>query len=384
MNPRPAPRPVTELTDIYGMRIIVRASLDVLIKDGVVENEFRVLRAIPTFQYLIKRGARVIILTHVGRDPENSTLPLIPALKKHIPVEHTSGLVGEVVYGKVAHMKEGSALLLENLRSIPGEESNNHEFARALASLGDFYVNDAFAVSHRAHASIVGIPKFLPNFAGITFMEEYEGLKRALTPEHPALFILGGAKFETKAPLIERYAEAYDTVALGGALANDFLKGRGFEVGASLVSDVDLSKNPLVHRENIIVPYDVVTEGPNGKRQIVVNEVAKDEKILDIGLGSVSALAPHITNAKTILWNGPLGYYEGGYDSATKECAKLIAESGAFSIVGGGDTVAAIESLGISEKFGFLSTAGGAMLEFLEKGTLPGIEALTAPRHHFI
>lgn len=360
------------------MRVLVRTSLDVPIKDGVVENEFRVLRAIPTLSYLIEKGARVIILTHVGRDPENSTLPLLPVLKKHIPVEHVGTVIGDEVMAKVAHMKEGTAVLLGNLRSLPGEEANDDEFAQTLASYGNFYVNDAFAVSHRAHASIVGIPKFLPNFAGVTFMEELGGLRKALTPEHPALFILGGAKFETKAPLIERYAESYDTVALGGALANDFLKGRGLEVGTSLVSDVDLSANPLVNRENIIVPYDVVVKSERGERQIAATDVAKDEKILDIGMGSVSALEPHIKDAKTILWNGPLGYYEGGYDAATKACARLIAGSDAFSIVGGGDTVAAIESLGLSEKFGFLSTAGGAMLEFLEKGTLPGIDALTS------
>ncbi len=372
----PTLRSVEELTDIFGMRVLVRVSLDVPIKDGVVTNDFRVIRAIPTIKYLIERGARVIILTHVGRDPKNTTLPLLASLEKYIPVTYVGGVIGEEVLGKIAHMKEGSAILLENVRSHKEEELNDEKFAQTLASYADFFVNDAFAVSHRAHASIVGISKFLPSFAGITFMEEFNGLQKALSPEHPSLFILGGAKFETKAPLIEAYAHSYTNAFIGGALANDFLKGKGYEVGESLLSDVDLSQSPLIKKDNILFPTDVVAVKGDTSRQASVEDVAKDEKILDVGLQSVEMLAPYIKSAKTILWNGPLGNYEGGYDGATKACAKLIAESDAFSIVGGGDTVAAIESLGLSDSFGFISTAGGAMLEFLEKRTLPGIDAL--------
>ena len=367
------PRTIKELTDIYGMRVIVRASLDVPIKDGIVQNEFRIKRTIPTISYLIEKGARVIILTHIGRDPKNSTKPLMSVLEKYIPVEYVNGIIGNEVYGKIAHMKEGSALLLENLRSLQGEEANDDVLSKTLASYADFYVNDAFAVSHRAHASIVGISSYIPGFAGLTFAEEVEHLSRVLTPNHPALFILGGAKFETKQPLIERYASEYDHLALGGALANDFLKARGLPVGKSLVSPVDLSTNPLIHKENILVPTDVVLED---RREVMVGEVGSEDRIFDIGSQSVNTLAPLIGNAKTILWNGPLGYYEGGFDEATKAVAKLISESNAFSVIGGGDTVAAIESLGLEDKFGFLSTAGGAMLEFLEKGTLPGIDSL--------
>ncbi len=369
-------RSVEELTDIFGMRVLVRVSMDVPIKDGVVQNDFRIVRAIPTISHLIKRGARVIILAHVGRDPKNTTLPLLVPIQKYIPTSYVNGVVGEEVLGRIAHMKEGSAILLENVRSKKEEEQNDDTFAKTLASYADFYVNDAFAVSHRAHASIVGIPKYLPSFAGITFIEEYNALTKALSPEHPSLFILGGAKFETKAPLIEAYSHSYTHSFIGGALANDFLKGKGHEVGESLLSDVDLSASPLLTRENILFPTDVLAVKGNISREVSVAEVAKDEKILDVGLQSIEMLAPYIRNAKTILWNGPLGNYEGGYDKATKACAELIAKSAAFSIVGGGDTVAAIESLGLSDSFGFISTAGGAMLEFLEKRTLPGIEAL--------
>lgn len=369
-------RSIEDISDIYGMRILLRTSLDVPMDHGAPTDHFRVRRAIPTIEYLLKKGARVILLTHVGRDPKNSTLPLLPVLQKYIPVRHVNGVVGELVYGSVAHMKEGTALLLENLRSFKEEEENDLGFAQTLASYADFYVNDAFAVSHREHASIVGIPKFLPSFAGITFMEEYRELSKAFTPEAPSLFILGGAKFETKEPLIEEYSKHFSHIFIGGALANDFLKGKGYEVGESLLSSVDLTNNPLLEKENILLPIDVVVGGAENIHEVLSEHVCADEKILDVGPRSVELLAPHIAEAKTILWNGPLGNYETGFDAATKECARLVAASAAYSVVGGGDTITAIESLGLEDSFGFLSTAGGAMLEFLEKRTLPGIESL--------
>ncbi len=367
---------LTDMPKLDGARVIVRASLDVPIKAGVVRNHFRVVRAVPTIAQLIEKGARVIILTHVGRNPKNSTFPLLDALKKHILVAYVQGVVGEEVLGRITHMKEGSALLLENVRSCPEEEDNNDDFAKTLASYADYYVNDAFAVSHRAHASIVGIPKYIPGFAGSTFMEEYTELKKALTPQHPSLFILGGEKYETKAPLIEAYSNEYTHSFIGGALANDFLKGKGYEVGESRISPISLQNSPILKKKNVLLPVDVIAVKGGNSREVMSDAVLPDEKILDVGSKTIDLLAPYIKDAKTILWNGPLGNYEDGYDTATKACAKLIAESGAFSVVGGGDTIAAIESLGLSDSFGFLSTAGGAMLEFLEKRTLPGIEAL--------
>lgn len=367
---------LTDIAITHGMRVIVRSSLDVPITDGVVTNDFRITQALPTINFLLERGARVILMTHVGRDPENTTLPIFNALKDRLPVRHIEAVMGDAVTNAIDALPPGEVLLLGNLRMHREEEVGDVQFAETLASYGDLYVNDAFAVSHRPHASIVGITEYIPACAGITFAAEYENLARALNPEHPAVFILGGAKFETKAPLIERYAHTYDTVMLGGALANDFLKGRGCEVGTSLVSNVDLSSSPLITKENILVPVDVVVWSERGVRTVAVTDVQPDESILDIGPTSLEALAPHVRAAKTILWNGPLGYYEGGFDAATKACAQLVSESDAFSIVGGGDTVASIEALGLSDTFGFLSTAGGAMLEFLEKGTLPGIDAL--------
>jgi phosphoglycerate kinase len=371
---------ITEATDLRGKCVFVRVSLDVPIEHGVVTNEFRIKKALPTIEFLVQAGARVILATHVGREPENTTAPIFEALKKYVSLTHVEAVLGKRVESAVAALTDGGVLLLGNLRAHREEEVNDLAFAETLAGYAEYYVNDAFAVSHRAHASIVGVPTFIPGYAGITFAEEYTHLSRALTPEHPAVFILGGAKFETKAPLIERYADAYDTVALGGALANDFLKGHGFEVGTSLVSPVDLSQSPLIHKQNIMVPVDVVVKSERGVRSALVTDVMSDEAILDIGMGTIDALAPFIKDAKTILWNGPLGYYEGGCSAATEACARLIAESDGFSVVGGGDTVASIESLGLGDQFGFLSTAGGAMLEFLEKGTLPGIDVLKKMR----
>jgi phosphoglycerate kinase len=354
----------------------VRASLDVPIENGAVTNEFRIKKALPTIKILSERGARVIVMTHVGRDKANVTEPIFNTLTKYITLTHIEGVIGPGVERKIDSLKDGEVLLLGNLRAYEEEEQNDKAFAKTLASYADYYVNDAFAVSHRAHASIVGIPTHIPGCAGVTFEEEYTNLSRALTPEHPALFILGGAKFETKQPLIERYADLYDHVFVGGAIANDLIKAKGYEVGESLLSPVELSGTPLMRRENVLTPTDVVVGGGRGTSVVPVDDVRPDEKILDVGITSMEELEPYILNAKTILWNGPLGNYEAGFDAATKSCARVIAESDAFSVVGGGDTVTAIESLGLSDKFDFVSTAGGAMLEFLEKGTLPGIDAL--------
>ncbi len=370
----PLPRSVDMLDNVYGARFLMRVAFDVPIKDGKVVNEFRIQRALPTIIYLIEKGARVILLTHVGRDPKNTTLPILEVLQRYISVKYVDAVVGEKVIGAVTHMKEGTVLLLENLRSHEGEEANDEVFARELATYGNFYVNEAFPVAHRKHASVDALPRLMPNFAGFDFLHEVTELRKALAPAQPSLFILGGAKFETKAPLIEKFVNTYTHTFIGGALANDFLKGKGYEVGTSLVSDQSLAGNSILDDECIMLPQDVIVKG---SRTIAVAEVAADDAILDVGPASLEALQPRIDGAKTILWNGPLGYYEGGFDAATKKCAEYVAASNAYSIVGGGDTEAAIEALGLMDSFGFVSTGGGAMLEFLEKGTLPALEALT-------
>ncbi len=367
---------VMEMPDVQGKYVLVRVPFDVPMEEGVIKSDFRIVRAMPTITHLMLAGAKVVLLTHLGRNPKTTLEALAHALQEYVPVTYVPALKGEVVTNALAKMQEGEVILLENLRSDEGEGKNDSAFAAMLASYGEYYVNDAFSVSHRAHASVVGIPKHLPSFAGVSFMDEYRELAKAFTPETPSLFIIGGSKFETKEPLIDERSDDYTHVFIGGALANDFLKGKGYPVGESLLSDISLKGNALLERENIILPVDVVVLGDEGKREILIEHVAPHEKILDIGPRTMDALAPLIKEAKTILWNGPLGNYEGGFDDATKRCAEMVAESTAHAVVGGGDTVTAIEELNIIDSFGFVSTAGGAMLDFLEHRTLPGIEAL--------
>lgn len=369
------PRSIEDVGDLYGMRVLVRTCLDIPIHDGVAPEHFRLYRAMPTIMYLVERGARVILVTHLGRKKETSSKVLMPLLQKYVPITYCPQVVGETALASITHMKEGSVLLLENIRSNDDEATNDDAFARTLASYADFYVNDAFAVSHRAHASIVGVPRYLPSFAGSTFLEEYDALSTTFLPEQPSLFIIGGAKFETKEPLLNDFSNVYTHTFIGGALANDFLHARGYEVGKSLLCGCDISPE-LARHTRIMLPSEVVVATDGVWRETDVSSVLTHESIVDVGMRSIEKLAPFIREAKTIVWNGPLGNYEMGYDIATKECAKLIAQSSARSIVGGGDTIASIESLDLQDAFGFLSTAGGAMLDFLEKRTLPGIEAL--------
>ena len=362
--------------DLKGTYVIVRSSLNVPIEDGEVVNQFRIARALPTLLHLVGAGARVILMAHVGREQSETLRPVYDILQESLPITWSDDLVGETVREKRDQLKDGQVLMLENLRRDPRETENDDEFAAQLASLGDLYVCDAFAVAHREHASIVGIPKHLPAFAGINFLMEYEELRRTIKPEHPSIFILGGAKFDTKLPLVKKFLNTYDHIFIGGALANDFFKAKGFEVGRSLTSAIDLTDSDLLTNEKIILPVDVVVDGAHGRRTISPEAVEVGETIHDVGPQTINMLALYTKGAKTILWNGPLGNYELKYDAATRALAEQIAHADGYSVVGGGDTVASIETLGLSGDFGFLSTGGGAMLSFLEHGSLPAIEAL--------
>lgn len=364
--------------NISGKRIVLRAGLNVPLENGAVSNAFRLLESLSTIEALLKQGARVVILGHIGRAPELSLKPVWKEMKKHTsyPIGFIADLLGSDAERAVHALKGGEAVMLENVRSVPGEKKNDPETGARLASYGDVFVNDAFADSHRAHASIVGIPKYIPGFAGPNFMKEYEGILPARAPESPSLAVIGGAKFDTKEPLILELLKTYDRLFIGGALANDFLAAKGYEVGKSLVShSPHITK--LLDNKKLMLPTDVVVvAGPNGKRVSDVCAVASDESIFDVGPASVETLAPLVSGARSILWNGPLGYFEGGYKEATESLAKLVAESGAVSIIGGGDTVSAIHNLDIADRFTHVSTAGGAMLDFIAHGTIAGIEAL--------
>lgn len=366
---------LSDIESLKGKRVLLRASLNVPLKNDEVAETFRLEQALPTINFLQEHGARTIIIGHIGRDPEETLKPVADELAHMAGVKWGGDIVG--ANESLATLQDGEAILLENLRRDPREGAGDNSLAEGLASLADIYINDAFSDSHRDHASIVGVPKYLPTYFGFSFLHEYNALSAVLNPVSPSVFIIGGAKFETKLPLVQKFANRYDHVFIAGALANDIYKARGLEVGRSLVSDIDLSGDELLSASNLILPTDVVVEAQDGSRRVVADTaVQSDDIIFDAGPATITNLTPLIKKAKTVLWNGPLGNYEKGYAESTEELAGIIADSKANSVVGGGDTIASIRQLGLSERFGFLSSAGGAMLVFLETGTLPAIDAV--------
>jgi phosphoglycerate kinase len=373
---------VRDIQVLDSIPVLVRAALNVPVADGKVVNTFRLQKALPTIQYLQGRKARIILIGHIGEKGTETLMPVYEAMKELIPELMFSPVtIGADVRAAVRELSPGGVLMLENLRRDKGEVMNDPAFARALAELGDVFVEDSFDVCHRSHASVVGIPKFLPSYAGLLVEEEVKQLSKALSPEHPALTIIGGAKFNTKEPVITRLLEIYDRVFVGGALGNDFIKAKGFEIGKSLVSETDPKEiKELLANRKLALPLDSVVSAVNGKKEESrlsdLNGMTVDEAIRDNGPKTTVMLDALIQNAKTILWNGPLGSYENGFTDATKAVALSIAKSSAYSIVGGGDTEAAIEELNVRTHFSFISTGGGAMLDFLAKGTLPGISVL--------
>lgn len=370
---------IKEIENLKGKKVIVRVDFNVpQDENGKITDDFRIKSAIPTIEYLQKKGAIVILVSHIGDDGKKSLKPISIRLKKtirNINFIETS-IFSDETKKIVNDLKNGDVVLFENLRRELGEKTNSPSFARGLSRFGDIYVNDAFSVSHRVHASVVGITKYLPSYAGLQLVDEINNLSKAFAPKHPFLFILGGSKFETKIPLIKKFLRESDNVFIGGAIANDFFKGKGYEVGVSLVSDGKIQVKSFTKNKNLILPVDVVASSVSGSRNIKPDEVTADESIVDIGKDTVEVLNKLINEASFILWNGPLGKYESGFGSATEKILKIIAKSKAQSIVGGGDTVSIISKLKLEDKIGFVSTGGGATLDFLAKGTLPGIKAL--------
>lgn len=380
-------RSVTEIPVLENIPVLVRVALNVPIQDGVITNDYRLRRILPTLLYLTKHGARIILISHLGEKGTETLEPIARALGALISnVSFCKETVGPVARSSIRDLSPGHILVLENLRRSRGEVENDAQFASEVASLADVFVQDSFDTCHRTHASIVGIPKFLPSYAGLLLVEEIKELTLALSPRHPALAIIGGAKFSTKEPVLAALIDKYDHVFVGGALANDFLKAAGQEVGKSLVSvaDEEHVKNLLANQKLIIpldstvIPIDVLgsPHALSHARVAGPGEVRPNEIILDHGPATSALLADLAIKAKTVLWNGPLGKYEDGFTGTTDELARSIAKGGSRSVVGGGDTIATIEKLGLLSQFSFVSTGGGAMLDFLAKGTLPGIDAL--------
>ncbi len=369
-------RNIKQIKNVKGKRVLLRVDFNVPVKDGVVEDDFRIRKALPTIKYLKQKGAKIILITHLGKGG-CTLLPVAVALNKHIKctfIDNILGLDAEIAIGA---MDNGDVILLENLRNDKGEQSCDKFFASSLAKFGDVYVNESFSVDHREDASIVLLPRLMPRFAGFQLEEEIKSLSSAFKkPKHPFLFILGGAKFSTKMPLIEKYIKLADYVFVGGALLNDFLKAKGNEVGTSLVSEDNFGIAKILENKKIILPVDVLVKAGDELINKKVGEVEHNEFILDVGMQSIKNITPIIKKSKLILWNGPLGDYEIGGDVATKKVLKLVANSKAKSIVGGGDTVEIISEMKIERKFSFISTGGGATLDYLANGTLPGIKAL--------
>ncbi len=370
---------LSDIHHLQGVKVLVRADFNVPIKNGEVADDYRMRMALPTIDFLRKKKAKIILVSHLeSADGGNPSLE--PVARK---LEKLGSKVIFVKDWKNAHevieneLVGGECVLLENLRFFEGEKDNDPKFAKQMASLADIYVNEAFSVSHREHASIVSVPKLIPSYAGIQLEREVMALSKAFNPAHPFLFILGGAKFETKLPLLSKFLSIADDVFVGGALANDLFKAKGYETGISLLSKGGVDLTEFLNNPKLMIPTDIVTQNKEIK---AADQVSKMDKIMDAGPKSIELLKQKINAAKFILWNGPLGLYEDGYRGPTLDLAKLIAGasegSGTESIVGGGDTLAAISSLGLQDKFTFISTGGGAMLDFLAQGTLPGIEAL--------
>jgi len=375
---------IQELTDLCGKKILLRLDFNVpMDEEGDIRDDYRIRKSLKTIDFLRHAGAKVIIIAHI--ESEAATLkPIYEHIKKNYPEYHIQ-FTGDILEeGKAitGAMKDGSVLLSENIRLYDGEKKNDAEFSKKLASLGDIYINDAFSVSHRKHASIVGIPKCIPGYAGFQFIDEVSHIAKSFNPDHPFLFILGGAKFDTKLPLITKFLDTADNVFIGGALAHNFYKENGEEVGVSLVSDGFYDTKKILESGKIVLPEDFVVFTGEEKSIVLRGNVKPDQKIVDAGPQTIASLKKLIDNARFILWNGPVGGYEQGYMQPTQEIAEAIADktknsnTQTYSVVGGGDTLAAIAALNREKDFSFVSTGGGAMLDLLANETLPGIEAL--------
>ncbi len=368
---------IKDIKNLKGKRVVLRLDFNVPMKNGKIVETMRIDRVMPTLQYLVKKKARIVILSHIGMDASSSLKPIVRYLNKTMNVGFVPDFRTDEARKVAGGLQEGGVVVFENLRLDDRETENNPEFAKYLASFGDVFVNDAFAVSHRAHASVVGITKYLPSYAGFLIMDEIKHLSLALNPKHPFLFILGGAKFDTKMPLLKKFMKHADKIFIGGILANDFFHDMGLEVGKSIVDKYNFKLTPLLKTGQIILPTDVVVKNDDNKTTVKhIDELVSSESIVDVGPQTIKELEPYLQKAKLIVWNGPLGFYEEGFDKSTIALLKAITETKATSIICGGDTAVIVEKLCISKKLSFVSTGGGATLDFLVDGKLLGIDAI--------
>ena len=388
---------------VKGKRVLVRADLNVPLKDGKITDATRIERQVPTIRELADKGAKVILLSHFGRPkgkvvPSMSLKPVVAPLAKAIgrPVAFAEDCVGPKAESAVKALKDGEVLLLENTRFHAGEEKDDPEFAKQVASLGDIFVNDAFSAAHRAHATTTALAALLPSAAGRAMEAELTHLKKALgDPKRPLLAVVGGAKVSTKIELLQNLVTRVEVLVIGGAMANTFLAAKGIAVGKSLYEADHLeTARKVLHMATesgavIILPSDVVVakefKENAAHRTIPASQVAADEMVLDVGPATIKAFENHLLSIKTLVWNGPMGTFEiKPFDQGTVAAAKAVAAAtkagDLLSVAGGGDTVAALAHAGVENDFSYVSTAGGAFLEWLEGKELPGVEALKAAR----
>jgi phosphoglycerate kinase len=392
-------RTLDDLGEIKGQRVFVRVDLNVPMADGRVTDETRLRALLPTVSELADKGAKVLLLAHFGRPKgakhsEMSVSMVLDALQEVLgrEVMFVPEIAGDIVAQSIGILADGDIALLENTRFWPGEEQNDPELARAVAANGDLYVNDAFSAAHRAHMSTEGLAHILPAYAGRSMEAELKALESALgSPEHPVAAVVGGAKVSSKLDVLNNLVKQVDHLIIGGGMANTFLAARGINVGKSLCEhDLADTANAILEAADVAgctvhLPYDVVTSvefrANPPVRTVNVHEVAADEMILDVGPAAVEALADVLKTCRTLVWNGPLGAFEmEPFDAATvslaRTAAALTREGSLVSVAGGGDTVAALAHAGVTEDFTFVSTAGGAFLEWMEGKPLPGVDAL--------
>ncbi|KTE93892.1 phosphoglycerate kinase [Desulfitobacterium hafniense] len=381
---------------VQGKRVFVRVDFNVPMDDhGNITNDTRIRAALPTIDYLIDEGAKIILASHLGRpkgkpDPNYSLAPVAKRLGELLkrPVAMATDCIGPEVEKAAAQLQEGEVLLLENVRYHAEEEKNEPEFVKQLARLAEVYVNDAFGTAHRAHASTEGIAHHLPGVAGFLLQKEIESMGKALeNPERPFVAIIGGAKVSDKIGVIENLLHKVDALIIGGGMANTFLKAQGYSLGKSLVEGDKLSLAQEILEQgrelqvDILLPQDVVAakefKADAPYRVTPVREIAEDEMALDIGPESAGLFSARIQKARTIVWNGPMGVFEmEQFAKGTEKVAQAVALCPGLTIVGGGDSVAAVEKMGVGEQMSHISTGGGASLKLLEGKTLPGIAAL--------
>ena len=384
--------------EVADKKVLVRCDFNVPMKDGAITDDRRIISALETITYLIEHDAKVILMSHLGRPDKkyDRTFSMKPIakrlselLKKEVPLAEDENVVGEHAKELVSNMKKGDVILLENVRFVKGETKNDLEFAKALASLADLYVNDAFGTAHRAHSSTAGVAQFLPSAMGFLIEKEVSVMGKALAnPDRPFVAILGGSKVSDKISVIENLLDKVDTLVIGGAMAFTFAKAIGTKVGISKVEEdkvevaASLLERAKEKRVRLILPldYHVTTEFSDATESFITDDANIPDGYmgLDIGDKTIQEFEAVLKNAKTVVWNGPMGVFEiNKYAVGTKAVAEILSHLDAVTIVGGGDSAAAVEKLGYADSITHISTGGGASLEFLEGKVLPGIDAIS-------